>query len=144
MTKYVNFRACFASEKPVKGLYIQTELCGKTLRQWIKEQGPISTNPKERVQQMQLEKRKEICKGLIQGLSYIHRKNFIHRDLRPENVYFSENEFQTPVKIGDFGICNQLRSGEEFETLSKEVGNSLYRAPEIEAGHPNEEKVCNS
>jgi serine/threonine protein kinase len=42
---------------------------------------------------------RNIIYQILQGLSYMHKQNFFHRDMKPENILISEEE----VKIADFG-----------------------------------------
>jgi serine/threonine protein kinase len=32
-----------------------------------------------------------ICRDICEGLNQIHKKNFIHRDLKPDNILIHEN-----------------------------------------------------
>ncbi|OXA45392.1 Interferon-induced, double-stranded RNA-activated protein kinase, partial [Folsomia candida] len=114
-----------SSEKIITGLYIQTEVCGLTLRNWIVDNGPRD-----------LLTRKGICRGIIDGVNYIHSKEIIHRDLRPENIYFvHETGFSIPIKIGDFGLSNRLALEHTSMTQTKDLGSALYRAPEMCTPH---------
>jgi surface protein len=65
---------------------------------------------------------KEICLGLKE----IHNNNLIHRNLSPDNIYFTK---ENKLKIGGFGIFRQLNNYNEY-ILSK---NNYYNyiAPEI-------------
>ena len=38
---------------------------------------------------------------ILDGVSYIHEKKIIHRDLTPRNIFFDSD---SDVKIGDFGL----------------------------------------
>ncbi len=42
---------------------------------------------------------RNIVYQILQGLCYMHKQNFFHRDMKPENILISENN----VKIADFG-----------------------------------------
>ena len=50
---------------------------------------------------------KEICLGLKE----IHNNNLIHRNLSPDNIYFTK---ENKLKIGGFGIFRQLNNYNEY------------------------------
>ena len=75
---------------------------------------------------------KEIINALIQlllGLSYIHDKKIVHRDIKTKNI-FIQNEHT--LRIGDFGIAKIFNSNKNSKNtnLNKMVGTPLYMAPE--------------
>ena len=75
---------------------------------------------------------KEIINALIQlllGLSYIHDKKIVHRDIKTKNI-FIQNEHT--LRIGDFGIAKIFNSNNNNKNtnLNKMVGTPLYMAPE--------------
>ena len=62
---------------------------------------------------------------LILGMKYIHKKNFIHRNLMPQNILLSKNMH---VRITDFGLAIE----EDVETSqSRGVGTMRFMAPEL-------------
>lgn len=65
-------------------------------------------------------------KQLINGVSYLHQKNIIHRDLKLGNLFLNDD---LHVKIGDFGLAAIVEhEGERKKTL---CGTPNYIAPEI-------------
>ena len=58
--------------------YIQMELCGKSLDHWLKEKSLRDTF--ESI---------HIFNQIIQGLAFMHKKNLVHRDIKPQNVLFA-------------------------------------------------------
>ena len=77
---------------------------------------------------------KTIINALVQlllGLSYIHDKKIVHRDIKTKNI-FIQNEHT--LRIGDFGIAKIFNSNNQNNnknySINKMVGTPLYMAPE--------------
>ncbi|KAI1717374.1 protein kinase domain-containing protein [Ditylenchus destructor] len=68
---------------------------------------------------------RNIIYQVLQGLSYMHRNGFFHRDMKPENIMCNGPEL---VKIADFGLAREIRSRPPFTDY---VSTRWYRAPEI-------------
>ncbi len=43
----------------------------------------------------------EWCIQICMALEYIHNRNILHRDLKPQNIFLTKQEI---IKVGDFGI----------------------------------------
>lgn len=56
------------------------------------------------------------------ALHFIHEKGFLHRDLKPTNIFFDEYR---DIKIGDFGLAATVGLGR-----NSAVGTPYYLAPE--------------
>lgn len=66
---------------------------------------------------------------LLQGISYLHSNNIVHRDVRPENLRFSDNNENSILKINDF--ANYVDSSILLEKITT---TSHYLAPEALLG----------
>lgn len=68
----------------------------------------------------------DICSALVR----CEEKNIIHRDIKPGNLFYSEN---AGYKLGDFGISRTMESIHERMSMSG-VGTIQYMAPEVYFG----------
>ena len=87
-----------------------------TLKQWMEKNKKISE-----------EQASIIIKNILSAISYLHQNQICHKDLKPENIMFSEENDLTSIKIIDFGL-----SLHNFDSLLKSdySGTMIYMAPE--------------
>ncbi|XP_077297580.1 uncharacterized protein LOC143919241 [Arctopsyche grandis] len=62
---------------------------------------------------------------VLQGLAFMHRHGFFHRDMKPENLLCMGPDL---VKIADFGLAREIRSRPPYTDY---VSTRWYRAPEV-------------
>jgi serine/threonine protein kinase len=62
---------------------------------------------------------------IVLCFEYLHERNFIYRDLKPENVLIHTSGY---LKLSDFGFIKRLKDGERTYTI---CGTPEYLAPEI-------------
>lgn len=67
---------------------------------------------------------RNIIYQIMQGLCYMHKMGFFHRDMKPENLLVTRDT----VKIADFGLAREIRSRPPFTDY---VSTRWYRAPEV-------------
>uniref|UniRef100_UPI0037E957EA death-associated protein kinase 2 n=1 Tax=Semicossyphus pulcher TaxID=241346 RepID=UPI0037E957EA len=71
----------------------------------------------------------EFMKQILEALRFMHSKNIVHFDLKPENVMLSDKSSPHPnIKLIDFGLAHRFCQGEEFRSTS---GTPQYVAPEV-------------
>ena len=74
--------------------------------------------------------KRAICAiGIAGGLEFMHKKGYIHRDIKPDNVLLDEN--MHPL-ITDFGLSREIPK--DVEEITRAVGTPLYMAPEVLSG----------
>lgn len=73
----------------------------------------------------------DIAKQIAQALSSAHKKNIIHRDVKPHNILMSEDG---TAKIADFGIAKAVNSGTIVNNTSTVMGSVHYLSPEQARG----------
>lgn len=80
---------------------------------------------------LNLDKRVELVKKILQAIDYAHSNLVIHRDLKPGNILVTESG---EVKILDFGIAALISEEETTEEPLTQTGQRLwtpqYAAPE--------------
>jgi len=99
--------------------YIFTEYVeGKTLLDYVQETGKGKGLSEEEALQILLQ--------LISGIEVVHKTNFSHNDLKPDNIFF--NPMSRTARIFDFGLSTEVGSDGE---VSECCGSPLYMAPEV-------------
>jgi NIMA (never in mitosis gene a)-related kinase len=68
----------------------------------------------------------KIAIEILSGLAALHEHGVIHRDVKAKNIFMTK---KFNVKIGDLGICAQIRS--KVFNDCREIGTLLYASPEI-------------
>ena len=70
----------------------------------------------------------------ISGLLFLHRGNFIHRDIKAANILIDEranestNQKDAIYKIADFGLATKLNRRKDLKTV---CGTKRFMAPEM-------------
>lgn len=104
-------------------LYVVTELCeGGDLLQFANRNTLTSTVTREIVTQ------------ILSAVSYMHKMNILHRDLKLENIVIvkkmqSNNFDKVEIKIIDFGISVDLAK-HKYDPNEDLLGTLIYMAPE--------------
>lgn len=106
-------------EQDGKHFIVMEVVRGKTLKQLISQRGA-----------MEKEEALAIMKQLIAAISEAHRKNIIHRDIKPQNVLVKDDG---TVKITDFGIA-LAQDAMQLTQTDAVMGSVHYLAPECARG----------
>ncbi|KAK4766294.1 hypothetical protein SAY87_007936 [Trapa incisa] len=73
----------------------------------------------------------ELALDLSRGLSYLHSKKIVHRDVKSENMLLSSHR---RLKIADFGVARV--EAQNPRDMTGETGTLGYMAPEVLTGKP--------
>lgn len=72
-----------------------------------------------------------IMHQLLEGLTYCHRNDFLHRDIKCSNILVN-NDGQ--VKLADFGLARLYNSNDKERPYTNKVITLWYRPPELLLG----------
>jgi len=91
---------------------------GKTLNDYIKEK------------ELTLTEILPIAIQIAEGLNAAHRKDIVHRDIKPDNIMLTDDGL---VKIMDFGLA-KLRGASKLTKTHSTLGTISYMSPEQACG----------
>ncbi|OXA61801.1 putative serine/threonine-protein kinase GCN2 [Folsomia candida] len=96
-------------------IFIKMELCYTTLKHYLENWFIIGDEV-------------SILKQVAAGLRYVHEKLFIHRDIKPGNIFCKVGPSgDLTWKIGDFGLAVKCKNGGNIGA----AGTHLYQGPEL-------------
>lgn len=78
-----------------------------------------------------------IAEQALAALGYLHSKNFVHRDISPDNIMLTNdpNSSEPRVKLIDLGIAKSLEaSAAKLTMVGKFIGKVQYASPEQFSG----------
>lgn len=89
---------------------------GHNIEQYVKNFGAI---PWERATRLMIK--------ILDAMQFVHEKNFVHRDMKPNNIMIREDE---RICILDFGIAKDMNSREGHTIVGTIIGSDGYMSPE--------------
>ena len=105
--------------------YLSLDLMDGDLQEFVTNEEVLESNPASGVQ---------ITKELVDGLAFLHKEKFIHRDLKPGNILYTTDP-TLHFKIADFGLTKNMAgssmssSGESGVAMA--AGTRCWMAPEL-------------
>lgn len=100
--------------------YVMREYPGQNLATLLAEQGPLP-----------LPQWLEVARQLLQAVGVLHRRNLLHRDIKPDNLHLGRDG---QLRLLDFGLA--YCPGLSEDPLHELPGTPSYIAPEAFDGHP--------
>ncbi|XP_052180715.1 mitogen-activated protein kinase kinase 5-like [Diospyros lotus] len=67
----------------------------------------------------------DICRQILSGLFYLHKRRIVHRDIKPSNLLVNSSK---QIKIADFGVSKILE--QTMDPCNSSVGTIAYMSPE--------------
>ena len=100
--------------------YVQPHVPGGSLRDRLEE-----------TSQLPLKDALRIAQEIGAGLDFAHRKGFVHRDVKPENILFADGH----AVLADFGVARACSDADAQVTeVGLAVGTPEYMSPEQASG----------
>lgn len=105
-------------------VYLVTEFVpGPSLTKYLEDNGALSFSSAA-----------TILQSLTETVQYCHEIEWIHRDIKPDNIILRDSELGAPVLL-DFGIAYKDGVADGFATdYAQELGNRFLRLPEMSTG----------
>ncbi len=115
--QHSNIVSIFDVGKEKKYYYIAMEYLKEDLKGRIRK-GTYKNDPENTL---------TIIKDIAKALLYAHRRGFVHRDIKPDNVMFRDDG---TLVLVDFGIVKAIRSESNLTRTGMSVGTPQYMSPE--------------
>ncbi|WP_409308347.1 protein kinase domain-containing protein [Pseudomonas putida] len=115
-----HFPELHAASKRQHLYYVMRAYPGQNLAALLAEQGPLP-----------LPQWLEVARQLLQAVGVLHRRNLLHRDIKPDNLHLGRDG---QLRLLDFGLA--YCPGLSEDPLHELPGTPSYIAPEAFDGHP--------
>lgn len=118
---------------PCNPFIVMEYVKGRTLENHIRKYANLE--PEFNITPQSLKIAREVADALV----YLHKKNIVHRDVKPANIYISSvgrRGIPSKIKLGDFGVVKwgdfkaSLSSGTLTISGQKGLGTFKYMSPE--------------
>jgi serine/threonine protein kinase len=92
---------------------------GRTLHDYLLEKGPLP-----------LTEALPILQQITDALDHAHRRDLVHRDIKPGNIMVAETAEGLRVTVLDFGLAKAMESTVALTSVGELLGSPEYMAPE--------------
>jgi hypothetical protein len=101
-------------------------LDGETLKDYLAREGRIA--PADAV---------SLLVPIMDALDYVHERRFVHRDVKPENIFICQDR---GAVLMDFGIIRDVDRSTRFTEAGMAVGTPHYMSPEQARGEATDHR----
>ena len=98
-------------------IIFELEFFEDSIYDYFRENGPLNRD---------LNFYKYIVQQLANALRILHQKGVMHRDIKPQNIFFKTENGEKKIKLGDFGCSIFIK-----DNTSDPIGTFMYSSPEI-------------
>ena len=70
-----------------------------------------------------------IIKGILEAINYLHQHNIVHRDIKPDNILFKDENDLNSICLCDFGMACRFSNYEL--SMQEKCGTLIFMAPEV-------------
>jgi serine/threonine protein kinase/alpha-tubulin suppressor-like RCC1 family protein len=95
---------------------VMAHVVGRTLKQMIKQDGPLSPQDTE-----------QILRDIGSALEAAHANGLVHRDVKPENIFI---DIDGRALLADFGLARSMAPDTALTMVGMALGTPAYMAPE--------------
>ena len=78
-----------------------------------------------------LEQTYDIIKQIVEGLTFLHNNNIVHRDIKSKNILLRCTKERVFAKLADFGISKEKSELDSDDFTLKGAGTLDYMSPEL-------------
>lgn len=108
-----------------KRIFMFLEYCkGSDIRSWIKEK-------MDDEKYLYVNEIRTIIKVVLEAVSYLHRNNIVHRDIKLGNILMYKKNNIKELKLADFGLSYQYDADSMSRFFNQKCGTLIYMAPEM-------------
>lgn len=108
----------FVNTDRVDALILE-RLNGPSLRERLRRDGPI---PIPELLNLTLE--------IVSALKYLRERDVVHRDIKPSNIMYVSEDYNSTVRLMDFGVARDVFARDDLTLRGSQVGTLWYMSPE--------------